>query len=64
MRAFLLRRAVAERAVSLPEEEEEEEVEEEEEMARGHFSPRVDSGWQEPIGQRCRRGATSRPQPT
>ena len=50
MRAFLLRRAVAERAVSLPEEEEEvveevEEEEEEEEMARGHFSPGVDSGW-------------------
>ena len=47
MRAFLLRRAVAERAVSLPEEEEEleEEEEEEVEMARGHFSPRVDSGW-------------------
>ena len=48
MRAFLLRRAVAERAVSLPEEEEEgeeEEEEEEKEMARGHFSPRVDSGW-------------------
>ena len=52
MRAFLLRRAVAERAVSLLEEEEEKEEEEEmveeeveEEMARGHFSPRVDSGW-------------------
>ena len=44
MRAFLLRRALAERAVSLPEEEEEK-GEEEEEMARGHFSPRVDSGW-------------------
>ena len=43
MRAFLLRRAVAERAVSLPEKEEEEEGEDE--MARGHFSPRVDSGW-------------------